>query len=65
MARSPNRTVAAEARNGRIVVNAARTVADRLRPEIEQLHRHADRVVNDRQRLIESITDPSLRRTVR
>jgi hypothetical protein len=45
--------------------NPARAAAERLRPQIDELHRQAERVAEDRQRLINSITDPSLRRTVR
>ncbi|WP_374453559.1 hypothetical protein [Phenylobacterium sp.] len=64
MARQPNRTPAQGRTNGP-AFNPARAAAERLRPQIDDLHRQAERVADDRQRLIESITDRSLRNTVR
>jgi hypothetical protein len=64
MARQPTRT-AALGRTSSPAPNPARDAAERLRPQIEQTHRQAERVVEDRRRRINSITDPSLHRTVR
>lgn len=44
--------------------NAAATAFSSFQPTFKKLHTHATRVASERKKLIESITDPSLRASI-
>jgi hypothetical protein len=44
--------------------NVAREVARQMKPQIDALHARATQVVNDRNNLIDQITDPAVRRSL-
>jgi hypothetical protein len=66
MPKAPQNSAAAQAGTvQKKSANAAQAAFASFQPQIQKLHRQAERVANDRQKLIASITDPSLRASVR
>jgi hypothetical protein len=66
MAKSPQTKIAGHSVSGHSQsANAAATAFSSFQPTFKKLHTHATRVANERKKLIESITDPSLRASVR